>query len=281
MRLRKLTFIASLIALLSALSAQAQVAGNATKHFEKFRLEFDYPADWKITDGGTDESAYVELATADKTSQLIVNWEFGPVLNCEKEGIRKRISQELADRLATQIKSPVTPATAWQKIRIGKLDAEQTQLRGLLGTTPVIADVYSLVVESQFLNLVYLRLANEATGDSAWETIRTTLTVADPPRLPAGKPGAGGGGILNGRAIRLPRPDYPSQAKARHAAGVVIVQVLIDEFGNVIAACAVSGHSTLLKASEQAAREAKFSPTKLSGKPVRVVGLITYNFVAM
>ena len=58
------------------------------------------------------------------------------------------------------------------------------------------------------------------------------------------------------------------------------VQVLIDELGNVFAACAISGHPALTRVCEEAARSAKFTPTKLSGKPVQVIGLITYNFVA-
>jgi len=41
----------------------------------------------------------------------------------------------------------------------------------------------------------------------------------------------------------------------------------------------VSGHPLLRGAAEQAARGARFSPTLLSGQPVKVSGVITYNFV--
>jgi protein TonB len=60
----------------------------------------------------------------------------------------------------------------------------------------------------------------------------------------------------------------------------VVVQVLIDENGNVVSAHAVSGHPLLQAAAVGAARSAKFSPTKLSGQPVKVTGVIQYNFVA-
>ncbi len=86
------------------------------------------------------------------------------------------------------------------------------------------------------------------------------------------------GGVLNGKAISLPKPAYPPIAKAAKASGAVTVQVLVDEKGNVVTARAVSGHPLLQAAAVAAARQAKFSPTKLSGKPVKVVGIITYNF---
>ena len=95
-----------------------------------------------------------------------------------------------------------------------------------------------------------------------------------PPRAPIS------GGVLNGKAISLPKPAYPPIAKAAHASGTVVVQVLIDENGNVVSAKAVSGHPLLQAVAVGAARQAKFSPTKLSGQPVKVTGVIQYNFVA-
>ena len=95
-----------------------------------------------------------------------------------------------------------------------------------------------------------------------------------PPRAPVS------GGVLNGKAISLPKPAYPPIAKAAHASGTVVVQVLIDENGNVVSAKAVSGHPLLQAVAVGAARQAKFSPTKLSGQPVKVTGVIQYNFVA-
>ena len=88
------------------------------------------------------------------------------------------------------------------------------------------------------------------------------------------------GGVLNGKAISLPKPPYPAIAKAARASGTVTVQVTIDESGKVISARAVGGHPLLQQAAVQAAYGARFSPTQLSGQPVKVTGVITYNFVA-
>jgi TonB family protein len=91
-------------------------------------------------------------------------------------------------------------------------------------------------------------------------------------------PGTVSGGVLNGKATSLPKPAYPPAAKAVNAAGAVNVQVSVDEKGNVTSANAVSGHPLLRASAVQAAREAKFSPTMLGGKPVKVTGVIVYNF---
>jgi TonB family protein len=86
-------------------------------------------------------------------------------------------------------------------------------------------------------------------------------------------------GVINGMATYLPKPVFSSIAKAAHASGVVTVQVLIDEQGKVVSARVVSGHPLLQREAVQAAYQARFSPTYLSQQPVKVSGIITYNFV--
>lgn len=86
------------------------------------------------------------------------------------------------------------------------------------------------------------------------------------------------GGVLNGMALSLPAPAYPDTAKRMRIAGTVTVEVVIDENGRVISAEAQGGPVTLRQAAVQAAQRARFSPTKLSGQPVKVSGLINYKF---
>jgi TonB family protein len=87
------------------------------------------------------------------------------------------------------------------------------------------------------------------------------------------------GGVLNGKAISKPEPPYPAIAKAARASGTVTVQVTVDETGRVVSASAVSGHPLLHAAAVAAAKQARFTPTLLSGEPVKVSGVLTYNFV--
>jgi TonB family protein len=113
-----------------------------------------------------------------------------------------------------------------------------------------------------------------------------TIGQDEPPPPPAPTPKATvprapiSGGVMNGKALSLPKPAYPPIAKAAHASGTVVVQVTIDESGKVISAHAVSGHPLLQASAVQAAYQARFAPTQLSGQPVKVTGVITYNFVA-
>jgi TonB family protein len=85
-------------------------------------------------------------------------------------------------------------------------------------------------------------------------------------------------GVLNGKALNLPVPVYPQIAVRSRTYGKVEVEVTVDENGKVISAQAVSGPAPLREAAVDAAKRARFSPTKLSGAPVKVVGVISYNF---
>jgi TonB family protein len=119
----------------------------------------------------------------------------------------------------------------------------------------------------------------EETSDDASEATTSPDDEAETAVATSEAPRTISGGILNGKAISKPQPPYPALAKAARASGTVTVKVLVDETGSVVSAEAVSGHPLLQAAAIQAARQAKFSPTLLSGKPVKVSGLLTYNFV--
>lgn len=116
------------------------------------------------------------------------------------------------------------------------------------------------------------------TGNSAGPVVRETTTPPEPApvkpqtqKLPYT--------VLVSKAISLPQPPYPPIAKQIGVQGAVNVQILVDEEGKVISAQAVTGHPTLLHAAKEAALRARFTPTVLNGQPVKVQGVITYNFV--
>ncbi len=107
-------------------------------------------------------------------------------------------------------------------------------------------------------------------------------TTPDTIPVPGASPpkGTTSGGMLNSKATSLPKPAYPPTARAVKASGTVLVQIVIDENGNVISARAISGHPLLRSAAEAAARGAKFLPVKVAGKPVKVSGTLSYSFSA-
>lgn len=86
------------------------------------------------------------------------------------------------------------------------------------------------------------------------------------------------GGVLNGKAIHKPAPSYPREAQEARASGTVAVEIVVDEEGRVVSAEAVSGHELLREAAVEAARLWLFSPTLLSGQPVRISGTIIFAF---
>jgi protein TonB len=118
-----------------------------------------------------------------------------------------------------------------------------------------------------------------STGGGA-PVVKTNDDLPPPPVKPVAKASLRpiSGGVLNGKAMEMPKPIYPETARRAKMTGVVTVEVVIDVSGKVIGARAVSGPDMLRDAAERAARQAKFTPALLSGQPVRVSGLITYNF---
>lgn len=126
-------------------------------------------------------------------------------------------------------------------------------------------------------------------GDPTRADTRIGVVDSGPRPIASGVPVSGSttkvpdqisGGVLNGKALTLPKPPYPPAARAVRASGAVSVQVLIDEGGEIFSAVAVSGHPLLRAAARSAACGAEFTPTLLQGNPVKVVtGVIVYNFV--
>lgn len=86
-------------------------------------------------------------------------------------------------------------------------------------------------------------------------------------------------GVIESKAVSKPAPPYPPLARTTHVQGPVTVQITVDETGRVISARALSGHPLLTQAAVRAALQARFTPTYLSSQPIKVSGMITYNFV--
>jgi len=118
-------------------------------------------------------------------------------------------------------------------------------------------------------------------GTSDAPPIDTKTLPPPPPPPPVVKPPTTlrvASTILSGKAISLPQPPYPMIAKQAHVQGPVSIQILVNEEGKVLSAQVVSGNAMLSSAAKDAAMRARFSPTMLNGTPVKIQGVITYNF---
>ncbi len=85
--------------------------------------------------------------------------------------------------------------------------------------------------------------------------------------------------VTVGGAVDKVMPVYPATAMAARVTGTVVVSLVIDEDGRVIAAQAVRGHPLLQSASVKAAKESTFMPARVAGTPVKALVTITYRFV--
>jgi TonB family protein len=113
-------------------------------------------------------------------------------------------------------------------------------------------------------------------GDNASPKVLVANSDQPPAPRPLMKPVSGG--VLNGKAVSLPAPVYPEFARRARTGGLVEIEVVVDENGKVISARALAGPPSLRDVAVQAALHARFSPTKLSGQPVKITGRINYNF---
>jgi len=119
------------------------------------------------------------------------------------------------------------------------------------------------------------------TGTGTGPVVKSDDEAPPPPPKPTPPPKKNvtiSGGVLNGKAVSKPAPAYPAIAKAARASGTVTVQITVDESGRVVSATPVSGHPLLQQAAASAVRQWRFTPTLLSGQPVKVTGVVTVNF---
>lgn len=86
------------------------------------------------------------------------------------------------------------------------------------------------------------------------------------------------GGVLQGQAIHKEQPLYPAAAKAGRLSGSVFIKVEIDESGKVTDVKILCGADLLAAASREAALKWRFKPSAINGQPVKVKGVLTFNF---
>jgi len=112
-------------------------------------------------------------------------------------------------------------------------------------------------------------------GEAPTQTVKPESKTTQPAGTPEFKTIEGG--IINSRAIDLPAPKYPDEARKKHDFGEVQVRVLVDETGKVISAEAIFGPESLRAAAVEAARRARFTPASVGNEPALISGVIKYD----
>jgi TonB family protein len=119
------------------------------------------------------------------------------------------------------------------------------------------------------------RVENEAVKNTSGQ-IKTETVANNTEKPEANSPMAVGS--LIGYATQKPNPVYPPTAKSMRMTGVVKVEVVIDEQGQVAAVQNTSGPSLLRGAATDAIKKWKFKPFVRAGEPVKATGFVSFNF---
>jgi periplasmic protein TonB len=106
----------------------------------------------------------------------------------------------------------------------------------------------------------------------------TSVPIPPPPQAAKKRIVRVGSNLKAPRQTYLIQPEYPPLAMQARIWGVVVVDAVIDEHGNVVGARAVSGHPLLVPAALKAVLQWKYEPTLLNGTPVAVEMEVTVHF---
>lgn len=242
---------------------------------ETYRYEFDFAGNWNkmTTSVAVIEGGKLSFEPSEVTYRSIMYY-------LDENMLKMAQPPSTAAQVAGQ--QNVSASTPANNAGGAKLDAKAAAV-----SKPAANNTSTGQKNSPSLPGPALNTADKLNGSVELASNRTNSTVSAPmvnidsePPPPAPSPLLKpiSGGVLNGTAITLPAPNYPESAKRLRIAGVVSVEVIVDETGKVISAVATTGPTVLREVSVQAALRARFSPTKLSGQPVKVSGLINYKF---
>ncbi|HEY5883681.1 MAG TPA: energy transducer TonB [Pyrinomonadaceae bacterium] len=231
---------------------------------EIYKYEFDFVGNWNkmTTSVAVIEGGKMSFEPTEVTHRSIMYYLDEKMMKMAQPGTAPASSPAPSSAVATKDDRGNAPAVRLPEVAESKSKALPNVTRK---TVSLDSNAGAQLVAS-----------NATTSGSPALRLDSEPPAAAPAPRPILKPVSGG--VLNGTAVSLPSPSYPDTARRMRMTGVVVVQVVVDETGKVISAEAGSGPSILKEAAVQAALKARFSPTKLSGQPVKVSGVINYRF---
>jgi TonB family protein len=240
---------------------------------ELYKYEFDFAGNWNrmTTSVAVIEAGRMSFEPTEITYRSIMYYLDENMMKMAQPTVEPSakpglVSQPAANGVANANSGMKSPTVETKT----PVDLSPSKQKATLPTPTITSDRLKSDVTSHVLN---------ARSDSSAQAPTVKLDSEPPPPQPARKilkPVSGG--VLNGIAISLPSPVYPDSARRLRMSGDVAVEVVVDETGKVISARSINGPAILRGVAVQAALQARFSPTKLSGQPVKVTGTINYKF---
>jgi hypothetical protein len=254
--------------------------------FDSGGLRFKYPEDWTLTDKSTDETQHLLLSKKDRSLLIVIVSPRTPQDYVRKfDKLQDDIHANFGAVISKSLSTPLKPAgDELVCMDFNGANIPGTKYTGSYRDEPGQGETYTFILGGRSLTVVYMKTDGDSVwGDAVWQSVLKSLSVdGSTGALPGVIYNAGDGGVVNGKAIKLVKPFVPRSVRPDEiprAGGTFTVKVIIDEEGKVIAAMPHSGPQAFMKESLKAAEKSLFKPTLVCGKPIKVVGIITYNYI--
>lgn len=265
------------------LFAQNESAKLST--YDKDGLKFEYPSDWILTDKSSPDVQLIHLSKPKSTVLIIISSQKELLQTAAQFSVLQSDSHSKYGEAISESLSSKEEKAKWEThcLDFNGRRVIGTKYTGILNNKAGSGEVYPFALGNRFLALVYLKAEDEQSSlDIVWQNFIKSLYLGGSNKEVEGvafHTSAFKKSVINGSAIKLVKPDYPSIAGKTGKRDTVNVKVLIDEEGNIISAKAISGDKVFHREAEWAAKRSKFRPTILCDKPVKVDGIIVYTFV--
>lgn len=246
--------------------------------FTDEKFSFKYPPDWNINDKSNKYFQQFNLVPKDGNA-LIMVIAFRPKVSTydDFEQLKTQIGYSLIDKMLQGFSNSVKSNVC---LDIGNHTVPGFRVAGLHDQKTSSGDVFSFAVKGKYFQIVYMRNDEDMTrSDSAWKTLVESFKVdGNEANDSSFLIDFENDSVLNGKAVKLPKPMFPSGIKSLIPINVR-VRVTIDENGDVISAKASDSNLQFRNFAIEAAKKAKFSPTTICGKLAKITGIISYKFV--
>ncbi len=270
------------IFLICAVSVFAQdVVSQNNKTLTQKEFSFDYPADWKLIDKSSNDVQQFNLVPpSGNVLIMIVSYDTKVPSGDIFAQIKTQTSQFLSDKIYMRFNQTGKAKRNETCTQIENIPIPGTRITGFYDKNSSTADIFYLALNQKFFNFIYLRDdAESSKSDAIWKNLLDSFRFEN---LNRQKPDFmidwDSDMILNGRAVKLAKPLFPSGVKVFNAVEIN-VRVIIDESGKVISAKAISGNNRFFPYAESAAKDSKFEPFIVCGKHAKISGVIVYRFV--
>ena len=244
---------------------------------EVYKYEFDFAGNWnKMTTAvAVIEGGKVSFEPTEVTYRSIMYYLDENMMKMAQPASQPALTPAPQNTSASVPAANLSGANSANKSAVVVPKPDNGNVSSAHKNSPLLPSSTSNAAE-QLSSLSSVELSGRTNSNNATPLVKIDSEPPPPTPKPILKPVSGG--VLNGIAISLPSPIYPEAARRVRMSGLVTVEVVLDETGKVISAVATSGPGLLREVAVQAALRARFSPTKLSGQPVKVAGTINYKF---